>query len=155
MHLPSAFCPHLAPLLLVSLNITVCKPASLPSLSPLPFCLVEFNHCLHAFPCTSCPFAWPSLPIACTFCPFTHPRFRYLQVFIAISIFLGDGLYNLVKMVILTGRNFWAQRKARDNLPTNSKGLGPKGELMYPGNLRFLLAKQSWLSWYVCICLSR
>ncbi len=142
MHLPSAFCPHLAPLLLVSLNITVCKPASLPSLSPLPFCLVEFNHCLHAFPCTSCPFAWPSLPIACTFCPFTHPRFRYLQVFIAISIFLGDGLYNLVKMVILTGRNFWAQRKARDNLPTNSKGLGPKGELMYPGNLTFLLAKQ-------------
>lgn len=155
MHLPSAFCPHLAPLLLVSLNITVCKPASLPSLSTLPFCLVEFNHCLHAFPCTFCPFAWPSLPIACTFCPFTHPRFRYLQVFIAISIFLGDGLYNLVKMVILTGRNFWAQRKARDNLPTNSKGLGPKGELMYPGNLTFLLAKQSWLSWYVCICLSR
>lgn len=47
------------------------------------------------------------------------------RVFTAIAIFLGDGLYNLVKMVIVTARNFKAQQRARENLPT--RNLAPKG----------------------------
>ena len=49
-----------------------------------------------------------------------------MQVFTAIAIFLGDGLYNLVKMVIVTARNFKAQQRARENLPT--RNLAPKGD---------------------------
>lgn len=44
------------------------------------------------------------------------------KVFIAIALFLGDGLYNLVKIIILSVRNVIAQRKAKKSgLPVTAK----------------------------------
>lgn len=44
------------------------------------------------------------------------------KVFVAIALFLGDGLYNLVKIIILSGRNVVAQRRAKKSgLPVTAK----------------------------------
>ena len=44
------------------------------------------------------------------------------KVFVAIALFLGDGLYNLVKIIIMSGRNVVAQRRAKKTgLPVVNK----------------------------------
>ena len=44
------------------------------------------------------------------------------KVFVAIALFLGDGLYNLVKIIILSVRNMIAQRRAKKSgLPVTAK----------------------------------
>lgn len=44
------------------------------------------------------------------------------KVFVAIALFLGDGLYNLVKIIILSVRNMLAQRRAKKSgLPVTAK----------------------------------
>ena len=44
------------------------------------------------------------------------------KVFVAIALFLGDGLYNLVKIIILSVRNMIAQQKAKKSgLPVTAK----------------------------------
>ena len=44
----------------------------------------------------------------------------YLQVFIAISIILGDGLYNLVKIFFIISREFCNAQSKQRNLPVQS-----------------------------------
>jgi len=44
----------------------------------------------------------------------------YLQVFIAISIILGDGLYNLVKIFFIIAREFCNAQSKQRNLPVQS-----------------------------------
>lgn len=44
------------------------------------------------------------------------------KVFVAIALFLGDGLYNLVKIIILSVRNMIAQQRAKKSgLPVSAK----------------------------------
>lgn len=47
------------------------------------------------------------------------------QVFIAISLILGDGLYNLIKIILITGKEVMNARSKQDALPivaTSAKG---------------------------------
>ena len=44
------------------------------------------------------------------------------KVFVAIALFLGDGLYNLVKIIILSARNAIAHKRAqKSGLPVTAK----------------------------------
>lgn len=44
----------------------------------------------------------------------------YLQVFIAISIILGDGLYNLVKILVIIAREFCNVQSKQHVLPVEA-----------------------------------
>ena len=46
-----------------------------------------------------------------------------LQVFIAIAVILGDGLYNFVKIVYKSGRDIYIQHNARNQLPVANAGM--------------------------------
>lgn len=41
----------------------------------------------------------------------------YLQVFVAISLILGDGLYNLIKIIVVTVREICNSRTKQSKLP--------------------------------------
>lgn len=48
----------------------------------------------------------------------------YLQVFIAISLILGDGLYNLVKIIALTIKDLFKINTTKAHLPVVTEMLG-------------------------------
>lgn len=43
--------------------------------------------------------------------------FFFLQVFIAISLILGDGLYNLIKIIAITVKEMWNRSTKDSKLP--------------------------------------
>jgi hypothetical protein len=44
------------------------------------------------------------------------------QVFIAIAVILGDGLYNFIKVTIISGRALYVHYQNRDQLPIAASG---------------------------------
>lgn len=55
---------------------------------------------------------------------------HFLQVFIAISLILGDGLYNLIKIIAITVKEICNKRTKQGSLPIVSEVLG-KGYLLF------------------------
>jgi hypothetical protein len=47
-----------------------------------------------------------------------------LQVFIAISLILGDGLYNLIKIIAITVKELFNKSTKQSNLPVTAEVLG-------------------------------
>jgi uncharacterized oligopeptide transporter (OPT) family protein len=46
------------------------------------------------------------------------------KVFIAIALILGDGLYNVVKITIISARSMFIHYKNRQQLPVVAEGIG-------------------------------
>lgn len=53
----------------------------------------------------------------------------YLQVFIAISLILGDGLYNLVKIIALTIMDLCKINTTHTHLPVVTEMLGKNNNI--------------------------
>jgi len=47
-----------------------------------------------------------------------------VQVFISIALILGDGIYNLVKIIMITVREMWRTRSKQNSLPVVAEVLG-------------------------------
>jgi hypothetical protein len=47
-----------------------------------------------------------------------------VQVFISIALILGDGIYNLVKIIMITVREMWRTRSKQNSLPVVTEVLG-------------------------------
>lgn len=52
----------------------------------------------------------------------------FIQVFIAISVILGDGVYNLAKILFITAKSIYGSYKSREQLPILNV---PKGECLF------------------------
>lgn len=48
----------------------------------------------------------------------------FVQVFISIAIILGDGIYNLVKIILITAREMWKASSKQTSLPVVTENLG-------------------------------
>lgn len=63
------------------------------------------------------------------------------QVFISIALILGDGLYNLVKIVVISIKTVWNNSTKQQNLPVTKEILGEKPSMIYVVvNITFHLA---------------
>lgn len=56
--------------------------------------------------------------------------FIYLQVFIAISLILGDGLYNLVKIIAITIKELCKINMTQAHLPVVTEMLGKSNKIL-------------------------
>nr|CAD1836631.1 unnamed protein product [Ananas comosus var. bracteatus] len=76
---------------------------------------------------------------------------RYGVVFIAISLILGDGLYNLIKIILITGKEVMNARSKQDALPivaTSAKAAESSDQLPNEEKLRNeIFVKDSIPSW--------
>lgn len=58
-----------------------------------------------------------------------------MQVFISISLILGDGMYNLIKIILITVREMYRASSQKNNLPVVSENPGEFNE----SSLRIIL----------------
>lgn len=84
-----------------------------------------------------------------------------MQVFIAISLILGDGLYNLIKIISITVKEMWNSSTKQNNLPIIKEVLGKKicGPSIFSENVSlcislgtFPLTRKKYLSYIVIFC---
>ncbi|KAH7332423.1 hypothetical protein KP509_20G086500 [Ceratopteris richardii] len=67
------------------------------------------------------------------------------KVFVAISVILGDGVYNLAKILIITGKTIYANSKTKQQLPIVS--VPEEGELVEEQKLDEIFMKEGVPSW--------